>query len=548
MYPTTSIDEATFKLWFPPRAQHAWELLQTKPVNSKELLFEYLPSKLWRLNNLYSIINKSGERVPFKMNSAQFYVYSHSLIHPRIIVLKSRQRGISTLWLISFIDDVLTLKNIKSGLMAQDKGAAGGLLERVKDVWENVDPEIKGFLGLRLVKDNSEEFKFSNNSNILINTSFRSATLQRLHISELGKIANKYPEKAKETRTGTLQTIAPGNTVVIESTAEGANIFKHMWDSAVKQKTKNDISLANGGESTLAAKDFYPVFLSWVDDPDCVEPLAQEIDINARNYFTKVENELGVQLRLEKKNFWIAQERELEGSIYQEYPATPAEAFSAAKDGTYWARKYIQQVLTKGHRRKKLYDPQLEVYIACDLGRNDYLVLLFFQFFDNEIRIVGEYYNSGEDIKHYADYILEREQELGWAIKDVALPHDATAVVLGAYGKSREEQFNEAGITNTTVLSKEAISVSIDEVRLAMSDIYIDETCSYIEQCILNYSKEWNSTLEIFKDEPKKSEYSHGADAVRYMVQYCSNYLGYTNQGKEEIELRPAKRKGGICL
>ncbi len=62
------------------------------PENDDEMLETYLPSKLWRLNNLYFIINKDGYKMQFLMNYAQHVVYAASLRHPRIIILKSRQQ------------------------------------------------------------------------------------------------------------------------------------------------------------------------------------------------------------------------------------------------------------------------------------------------------------------------------------------------------------------------------------------------------------------------------------------------------------------------
>src|SRR5690554_1729296 len=60
---------------------------------------EYLRSKLWRLNNCYKIIDKHGQVIVFRLNKAQHKVYAASRVHPRVIILKSRQQGISTLWL-----------------------------------------------------------------------------------------------------------------------------------------------------------------------------------------------------------------------------------------------------------------------------------------------------------------------------------------------------------------------------------------------------------------------------------------------------------------
>ncbi|MGY2498704.1 hypothetical protein ACW4UO_30035, partial [Klebsiella pneumoniae] len=107
------------------------------------------------------------------------------------------------------------------------------LLERTKFLWDKLDPDIKAYLNRSLEKDNAKSFTFNNHSQIFIRVSFRSTTLQRLHISEFGKIANHSPKKAKEVKTGTLQALAVGNTGVIESTAEGRNMFKEMWDASV---------------------------------------------------------------------------------------------------------------------------------------------------------------------------------------------------------------------------------------------------------------------------------------------------------------------------
>ncbi|MCI4435347.1 MAG: hypothetical protein JHC33_00870, partial [Ignisphaera sp.] len=78
------------------------EIFTRNPQTEEELWTRFMVSKLWRLNNLYTITDKMGELVRFDMNPAQHKVFRASLLHPRILVLKSRQQGISTLWLVSF--------------------------------------------------------------------------------------------------------------------------------------------------------------------------------------------------------------------------------------------------------------------------------------------------------------------------------------------------------------------------------------------------------------------------------------------------------------
>ena len=69
--------------------------------------------------------------------------------------------------------------------------------------------------------DNIRELSFSNGSRIAVGTSFRSGTLQFLHISEFGKICAKYPEKAREIVTGAIEALSIDGKLFIESTAEG---------------------------------------------------------------------------------------------------------------------------------------------------------------------------------------------------------------------------------------------------------------------------------------------------------------------------------------
>ena len=121
-------------------------LFTTYPTSDKEFIEQYLPSKLWRLNNLYTIKDKEGNLIKFRMNLAQHKVYATYLKHPRIIILKSRQQGISTFWLINFFDDAITTPNLEVGLMAQGKDEASKLLERVKTAWRHLSQVLKIFL------------------------------------------------------------------------------------------------------------------------------------------------------------------------------------------------------------------------------------------------------------------------------------------------------------------------------------------------------------------------------------------------------------------
>lgn len=494
------------------------ELFYSRPQTEKELYFKYFPSKLWRLNNCYTIVDKYGTRINFTMNRAQHQVYADSLRHPRLVILKSRQQGISTFWLVSFFDDGCTKPDTSIGLMAQGQDEASTLLERTKILWDTFHPDYKKFLNIRVTVDNTKEFRLSNGSNIFIRTSFRSATLQRLHISEMGKIANKSPEKAKETKTGTLQAIAQGNTAVIESTAEGDNMFKDMWDNAVMY---ND---------NLSLKDFKPIFLSWVNDPDCRVNQPQKITKTAAKYFEKLEKQ-GYSLDDEQKWFWVVQYRELGDKIYQEYPTTAAEAFMATKQGAYWADLYYEFVHELKREEKDLYDENLAVQLSVDLGMDDTNVLNVFQYYKH-FRIIDEFADNGQRIKYYCDWI--KDQPWFENLTHIILPHDAEVTELtsgktrtevfdlelncDANGNYERESYERVREIYVTVLPRtKSLNEDIEGVRQIISDLRIDVRCEYLKYCLLNYQKEWDDKREVWKPKPLHNEASNGAAAIRYM-------------------------------
>lgn len=510
-------------------------LFDTTPKDNDDFIANYLSSKLWRLNNLYTITDKDANAVIFNMNHAQHVVYAASLVHPRLIILKSRQQGISTFWLISYFDDAITRPNCQIGLMAQGAAEASTLLKRVGLAWEKFPEYLKQFFNVSLLTDNTNEQGFSNKAIIFIRTSFRSTTLQRLHISEFGKIANENPKRAKETKTGTLQAIKAGNTVIIESTAEGDNDFKVMWGSAVTIQGK----ITSGELSGYSGKHFMPVFLSWVYDSDCIEPIYQEPSLTNIEYFDKVEALTGVELSTVQRNFWLVQYEELGDSIYQEYPATPEEAFSKTNNGAYYAVAFTNLVERKGRVVKDLYDENLPTYVSMDLGMNDTFVLVYFQKWGSEWRIVDEYSNSGEGLEFY----VTKMKESRYQIERVICPHDITVRELGN-GMTRQARLRELGVANVKVLPRGSFDIGVESVRTMIPNIWVDERCKHTISAFKNYSKEWDSKRGVWKSSHNHDKHSHFADGIRYMS--LSKVGG--NSTIATMRKRPRSNGGGMAL
>lgn len=184
--------------------------------------FELLMSKRARLENLYYIIDKSGRKVPFKLNWAQEEMDENRWF--KMIVLKARQLGCTTFWAIDFLDDCFWQTHLNSGIIAHRKEDAENIFrKKVKFAYDNMPSWTREINAA--TNDRVGELTFRNGSSYRVSTGFRSGTNNRLLVSEFGKICCKSPEVALEIVTGSLNTVADDQIVVIESTAEGRSGF-----------------------------------------------------------------------------------------------------------------------------------------------------------------------------------------------------------------------------------------------------------------------------------------------------------------------------------
>ena len=175
-----------------------------------------LKSRAWRLHNLYHIVDERARDVIFRPNLVQRRF--HSDIWYLNIILKSRQHGITTDRCIAALDLTLFQPNTRAGIIAHNREDAEAFFrDKIKYAYDRLPEALRSSLDSK--SNTARELMFSNNSAIRVGTSMRSATLQYLHISEFGKICKKYPDKAKEIVTGSLNTLHVGQQCTIESTA-----------------------------------------------------------------------------------------------------------------------------------------------------------------------------------------------------------------------------------------------------------------------------------------------------------------------------------------
>ena len=86
-------------------------------INAEIERRKYKRSKLYRLENLYQIVDKSNQAIIFKMNAEQKDIYNKTWDESDIMInspkiLKSRQIGVSTLFVLCYLDDALNNPNL----------------------------------------------------------------------------------------------------------------------------------------------------------------------------------------------------------------------------------------------------------------------------------------------------------------------------------------------------------------------------------------------------------------------------------------------------
>lgn len=282
-----------------------------------------LGDKWWRMNNLYKIENEQGHLVQFKLRPAQELLFR--CMWWLNIVLKARQLGFSTAIDIYLLDEALFNKTIKCGIIAQDQKAAGEIFRtKIEIPFDNLPGWLKACFPIESRRGGASGgyILFKHGSSIQVATSFRSGTVQRLHVSEHGKICAKYPEKAKEVRTGTLNAIHPGCIAFIESTAEG--VGGDFYEMSI-----NSLELANAN-AELSQMDWKFHFFAWWQDPKYKAPAPKGglvLTKTQEEYFAGIERAMNMTLSDEQKQWYIGKEREQKAEMKQEFPSTPLEAF-----------------------------------------------------------------------------------------------------------------------------------------------------------------------------------------------------------------------------
>lgn len=440
------------------------------------------------------------------MNWAQRELYEG--IHYSNIALKARQLGITTFYCIFLLDKILWDENIQAGIIAHTLDDASNIFQdKLKFAFDNLHPEIRSWF--IPVGDSAKELSFSHGSIIRVGTSLRSSTLQYLHISEFGKICAKYPERAREIITGSLNTVHAGQFTFIESTAEGKEGYFHDMVQEAREKVGKK----------LTSLDFKFFFFPWWRHPEYTIGVKAEIDTDLKDYFAKLELD-GIRLT-DPQKWWYAHKRKTQKEdIFREYPSTPDEAFSASQEG-YWYASYLKELYESGHVTNVSYDRAVPVHTAWDLGQADQMAIWFFQINrSGDINVIDFWQKNNTPLDQVSILLKSKGYNYGTHI----WPHDASA--RDRSGITFVQQARPMGISGM-VLEPHGFIQGVNLVKTTLSKCWFDKTrCLEGLKLLENYKKRWSSSFGGWTSEPVHDECSHCADAFRYLCAGINKITG----------------------
>lgn len=468
---------------------------------------------LWRLSNLYTIVTDEGRLVRFQPNEEQIQLY-HDL-HNRNLVLKARQLGFTTFLAIVALDQCMFVANHTAVLIAHTLPDAKKIFRnKIKRVYDELPLAIR--MACPLKREAAEELVFENGSSINVSTSARGGTTNFLHVSEMGKIARIYPERAREIVTGAFESVPADGIIVVESTAEGQDGW--FYDACMEGLRKRQEA------AKLTRMDFKLHFFPWYkkaayalsdDEASLVHFTDKE-----REHFAKVEAKLGLTLTVNQKAWWVKKKATLQESMGREYPTTPEEAFEVALEGTIYA---VQMAALRRMNRigKVPVREAVAVNSFWDFGVDDSTSIWLHQRVGAMHRFVRYFEGSGEGLGYYWRLLCDWQAEHGTRWGKHYIPHDGDTRLQGYEVTSRRQIMLDMGMRDLiTVPRVPRLDIGIEAVRLILPECEFDaEWCADGVKCLDFYSREWNEAMGTWSSSPKHDRWSHGADAFRQFAQ-----------------------------
>jgi phage terminase large subunit len=274
---------------------------------------------------------------------------------------------------------------------------------------------------------------------------------------------------------------------------EAHAVSKKSWDVLLPTIRKPGSEIWVTFNPQLESDETYRRFVT-TPPPDCVAVLMNYTD---NPWFPDV-------LENERKHAQASMKPEEYGHIWE------GKCMPAVQGAIYFDE--VADAEAKGRIRDVPIDPLLKTHAVWDLGWNDSMSIILVQRSASELRIVGYIEDSHRTLSDYAMQL--KEMRINWG-KDY-LPHDGFTKDFKS-GKTAQEILQAVGrsVEQTPRIDVEG---GIKAAREAFPRMYFDKTATArLIECLKRYRRQINQQTNE-PGAPLHDEYSHGADAFRYLA------------------------------
>lgn len=276
---------------------------------------------------------------------------------------------------------------------------------------------------------------------------------------------------------------------------EAHNVSKRSWDVLIPTIRKAD------SEIWLTLNPAMDTDETWVRFCETPSDDTWLCEINWRDnpWFPSVLNQERIKAKFKDpegyENIWEGKPRRVaEGAIY---------------------RYEINALYADGRLCPVPHDPTLEVHTVWDLGWNDAMTIIMCQRGPRDIRILDYIEDSNRTLDWYVGQ-LNRRNTYRWGVD--YLPHDGRTKNFQT-GKSTEQLLREMGRRQVRVLGVQSVEEGIKQARMTFPMCYFDKAKTpRLIECLRRYRRDIN-TRSNEPTHPLHDEFSHGADAFRYLAQ-----------------------------
>ncbi len=290
------------------------------------------------------------------------------------------------------LDDVLFTRNFDALFIAQDLDTAKDIFNNKVDLaWENFP--LKDYY--LLDRNSARQLKFGfgkgQYSSIIVDSSGRSGTYQRLHITEFARLCKMFPDKAREVLEGSIPAVPNNGRVDIESTADGSDgKFYDMFWEAWDRNGKN-----------LQSTEFKAHFFNWTYDDEEIKKIIPFVDLPDKFKEYQKQYNLSDKEIIYYYQKWLSLNKDWQ-ALRKEYPTTPYEAFESSGTKLFDSIKIYLMKTEEGEKEGDwiYYDKPIlgnRYAMGADIAEGigqDSSTITVWNFTPIKPRVVAEYKNN----------------------------------------------------------------------------------------------------------------------------------------------------------